>query len=210
MKKKYKIMIVVLLVVLLVAGGIGVYFFFFRNEPTEQPPVNEIQVTNSIEEYGYNLDDRDTELFEEKFEELKTLLSQEEYDVEEYVSLVSQLFVIDLYTIDNKISRYDVGGLEYVYPDAVSSFQSVAENSIYKTVENNLDDTRTQDLPEVSEITLDSISETTFIMPDESEVAGYAVKLSWDYVEDLGYDASATLILIPSEKKYGVVYFEPN
>ena len=115
-----------------------------------------------------------------------------------------------IYTIDNKISRYDVGGLEYVYPDAVSSFQSVAENSIYKTVENNLDDTRTQDLPEVSEITLDSISETTFIMPDESEVAGYAVKLSWGYVEDLGYDTSATLILIPSDKKYGVVYFEPN
>ena len=30
------------------------------------------------------------------------------------------------------------------------------------------------------------------------------------YVERLGYDNSATLILIPSEKKYGVVYFEPN
>ena len=210
MKKRYKVMIIILLVVLLVASAIGIYFFFFRNKPVEQLPVNEIQITNSIEEFGYTLDDRDTKIFKEKFEDLKKILAEEEYDVEEYVSLVSQLFVLDLYTIDNKISRYDVGGLEYVYPDAVSSFQSVAENSIYKTIENNLDDTRTQDLPEVSEITLDSISETTFIMPDESKVDGYAVKLSWDYVERLGYDNSATLILISSEKKYGVVYFEPN
>ncbi len=210
MKKRYKVMIIILLVVLLVASAIGIYFFFFRNKPVEQLPVNEIQITNSIEEFGYTLDDRDTKIFKEKFEDLKKILAEEEYDVEEYVSLVSQLFVLDLYTIDNKISRYDVGGLEYVYSDASSSFRTVAENSIYKTVENNLDDTRTQDLPEVSEIMLDSISETTFIMPDESEVSGYAVKLSWSYVKNLGYDTSATLILIPDGKKYGVVYFEPN
>ncbi len=210
MKKRYKVMIIILLVVLLVASAIGIYFFFFRNKPVEQLPVNEIQVTNSIEEFGYTLDDRDTKIFKEKFEDLKKILAEEEYDVEEYVSLVSQLFVLDLYTIDNKISRYDVGGLEYVYSDAASSFRTVAENSIYKTVENDLDDTRTQDLPEVSEIMLDSISETTFIMPDESKVQGYAVKLSWSYVKNLGYDTSATLILIPDGKKYGVVYFEPN
>ena len=47
------------------------------------------------------------------------------------------MFIIDLYTIDNKISRYDVGGLEYVYSGARESLKSVAEDSIYKTVENN-------------------------------------------------------------------------
>ena len=209
MQKKYKVILIVLAVVILIIVGISCYFFLFNKKPEEQIPVNEVKVTNTIEKYGYNLDDRDSELFKIKFDELKTLLDTENYDIEEYVSFVSELFVIDLYTIDNKISRYDVGGLEYVYTDAVSSFQSVAENSIYKTVENNLDDTRIQDLPEVSDIVLDSIKETTFTMPDESVVDGYAVKLSWEYVENLGYDTAATLILIPDNQKYGVVYFNP-
>ena len=209
MQKKYKVILIVLAVVILIIVGVSCYFFLFNKKPEEQIPVNEVKVTNTIEKYGYNLDDRDSELFKSKFDELKTLLDTENYDIEEYVSFVSELFVIDLYTIDNKISRYDVGGLEYVYTDAVSSFQSVAENSIYKTVENNLDDTRIQDLPEVSDIVLDSIKETTFTMPDESVVDGYAVKLSWKYVENLGYDTAATLILIPDNQKYGVVYFNP-
>lgn len=210
MKKKYKIALIVILILVLIGVGIFGYFFFFYEKPVEEPPVREVQITNTIEEYGYNLDDRDTALFKEKFEELKTLLNEENYNVEEYISLVSQLFIIDLYTIDNKISRYDVGGLEYVYSGAVSSFQSVIEGSIYKTVENNLDDSRTQELPEVATITVDSIKETTFTMPDESVVNGYGVDLSWTYVEELGYDTSATLILIPDQQKYGVVYYDPN
>ena len=210
MKKKYKIALIVILILVLIGVGIFGYFFFFYEKPVEEPPVREVQITNTIEEYGYNLDDRDTALFKEKFEELKTLLNEENYNVEEYISLVSQLFIIDLYTIDNKISRYDVGGLDYVYSGAVSSFQSVIEGSIYKTVENNLDDSRTQELPEVATITVDSIKETTFTMPDESVVNGYGVDLSWTYVEELGYDTSATLILIPDQQKYGVVYYDPN
>ena len=210
MKKKYKIALIVILILVLIGVGIFGYFFFFYEKPVEEPPVREVQITNTIEEYGYNLDDRDTALFKEKFEELKTLLNEENYNVEEYISLVSQLFIIDLYTIDNKISRYDVGGLEYVYSGAVSSFQSVIEGSIYKTVENNLDDSRTQELPEVATITVDSIKETTFTMPDESVVNGYGVDLSWTYVEELGYDTSAILILIPDQQKYGVVYYDPN
>ena len=210
MKNGYKIALIVILIMALIGVGIVGYFFFFYEKPVAETPVNEVQITNTIEEYGYNLDDRDTALFKEKFEELKNLLNEENYDVEEYVSLISQLFIIDLYTIDNKISRYDVGGLEYVYSGAVSSFQSVVEGSIYKTVENNLDGSRTQDLPEVASVTVDSIKETTFTMPDESVVNGYGVNLSWTYVEKLGYDNSATIILIPDQQKYGVVYYHPN
>ena len=210
MKKKYKVLLIVIIVLVLVAAGLAGYFFFFYEKPTEETPVNDVQIKNTIDTYGYNLDDRDSAIFEEKFNELKDLLNVEGYDVQEYVSLVSQLFIIDLYTINNKISRYDVGGLEYVYPDAVTSFQTVAENSIYRTVENNLDGTRTQELPEVSSITVASIKTTTFTMPDETVVDGYGVQISWEYVEDLGYDDAATLILIPSGEKYGVVYLEPR
>ena len=208
MRKKYKILMIVIISIAVILGGLLIYQKFFYKEPVETP-VNTVTVTNTIEEYGYTLEDRDTALFEEKFHELETLLNQEGFDQEEYVSLVSQLFIIDFYTIDNKISRYDIGGLEYVYTDAVASLKSVAQNSIYKTVENNLDDTRTQQLPEVASITVDSISDYEYIMPDESTVSGYRVALSWTYTENLGYDTEGVLVLIPDGNKMGVVYFNP-
>ncbi len=208
MKKKYKILLILLIFIVLIAGGVFVYFTFFRTEPTVEPPVKETVVTNTIEEYGYNLEDRDTLLFEQLFEELKNLLNVPEYDTEEYVKLISELFIVDLFTIDNKLSRYDVGGTEYVYFGAVDSFKSVVESSIYKTVENNLDGTRTQDLPVVASVTVSEISEITYTMPDESVVDGYRVALDWTYEESLGYDDSGVLIVIPDGEKMGVVFYK--
>lgn len=208
MKKRKPKKIVVIIFVLLVISVVGYFglktFLPKKKEPTE---IQTVQVTNSIEKYGYTLEDRDTELFKKNFESLKELLNQEDYDKEEYLSLITKLFIIDFYTIDNKLSRYDIGGLEYVYTGAVSSFKSVAQNSIYKTIENNLDGSRKQALPEVDSIEITDISEYKFTMPDESEEDGYRVKASWTYKEKLGYDNSATLVLIKDGEKYGVVYF---
>lgn len=215
--KKRKIKRIVIALFLLILLGVGIYFgiktfFLNKKEPGE---VQTIQVTNSIEKYGYTLEDRDTELFKTTFEELKELLNKEEYDTEEYITLISKLFIIDLYTINNKLSRYDIGGLEYVYSEAVPSFKSVAQNSIYKTVENNLDGSRKQSLPEVDSIEITDISEYEFTMPkkdekeEERKEKGYRVKATWTYKEKLGYDNSATLVLIKDGEKYGVVYFNP-
>jgi len=99
--------------------------------------------------------------------------------------------------------------LDFVYQEAQESFRTVIQNSIYKTVENNLDDTRTQSLPVVSSIEVDSISEITYTMPDESNVDGYRVSLNWTYETSLGYDDSAVLILIPENNKMSVVFYKP-
>lgn len=210
MKRKYKIFLWLIVYFIIFAIGLFVYFSFFKTKDVvEQPPVNEIKITNSIDEYGYHLEDRDSELYKEKFEALKVLLEEENYSKDEYIKLVSELFIIDLYTIDNKISRYDIGGLDFVYQEAQESFRTVIQNSIYKTVENNLDDTRTQSLPVVSSIEVDSISEITYTMPDESNVDGYRVSLNWTYETSLGYDDSAVLILIPENNKMSVVFYKP-
>ena len=129
---------------------------------------------------------------------------------QQYIQLVSELFIIDLYTIDNKISRYDVGGLEYVYAPAVESLKSVAINSIYKTVENNVDFSRTQELPVVTSITVGEITNYEYKMPDESTVSGYRVPVEWTYEKELGYDKSGVLILIPEDKKISIVFFKPK
>ena len=208
MKKNTKILIalIVILVLMIVSGVL--YFCVFKKEKPVEVPQKEVIVTNTIDEYGYTLEDRDTELFKEKFEELKTLLQTTDSSEETYRTLVSELFIIDFFTIQNKISRYDIGGLEYVYSGALESFKSVAEDTIYKTVENNLDDTRKQDLPVVTSIEVTEMSETTFTMPDETEVNGYRVALAWEYEENLGYDTSGVLILIPDGNKMSVVFYK--
>ncbi len=208
MKKQFKLLMILVILLLLMVGAGAIYFFVIKEKPKEEVPQKEVIVTNAIEEYGYTLEDRDREEFKTKFESLKELLNTENFDQETYMKLISELFIMDLYTLDNKISRYDVGGLEYVYDDAKESFRSVAEESIYKTVENNLDDTRTQVLPIVISAEASNISETTFEMPDQSVVNGYRVELSWEYEEDLGYDSNGVIILIPDGKKMGVVFYK--
>ena len=120
-KKFVKVFFAIIIIgVIGYVGYLGIKNFLpKKKEPGE---VQVVQVTNSIDKYGYTLEDRDTELFKKNFEELKELLNQEDYDKEEYLKLISKLFIIDLYTINNKLSRYDVGGLEYVYSGAVTSF----------------------------------------------------------------------------------------
>lgn len=207
MKKKYKKIIIVLVILLVLVFGAFAYCKFFKSKPVDTP-IKEVKVTNTIENYGYNLEDRDTKLYKEKYEKLKELLSKDDYDKDEYIKLISELFIIDLYTIDNKISRYDVGGTEFMYTGAVSSFKASVENSLYKTVENDLEDNRNQALPIVSSIEITNYEPTTYEMPDQSVVKGYKVNLSWQYEKDLGYDDTGVLIVIPDGNKMGVVFYK--
>ncbi|MBD9075469.1 hypothetical protein EGP91_05685 [bacterium] len=207
MKKKYKKIIVVLVILLVLVFGAFAYYKFFKSKPVDTP-IKEVKVTNTIENYGYNLEDRDTELYKEKYEELKKLLSKDDYDKDEYIKLISELFIIDLFTIDNKISRYDVGGTEFMYTGAVASFKASVENSLYKTVENDLEDNRNQALPVVSSIEITNYKPTTYEMPDQTVIDGYKVNLSWQYEKDLGYDDTGVLIVIPDGNKMGVVFYK--
>lgn len=207
MKKKYKKIIIVLVILLLLVFGAFAYCKFFKSKPADTP-IKEVKVTNTIENYGYNLEDRDTKLYKEKYEKLKELLSKDDYDKDEYIKLISELFIIDLYTIDNKISRYDVGGTEFMYTGAVSSFKASVENSLYKTVENDLEDNRNQALPVVSSIEITNYEPTTYEMPDQTVIDGYKVNLSWQYEKDLGYDDTGVLIVIPDGNKMGVVFYK--
>lgn len=207
MKKKYKKIIIVLVILLVLVFGAFAYCKFFKSKPADTP-IKEVKVTNTIENYGYNLEDRDTELYKEKYEELKKLLSKDDYDKDEYIKLISELFIIDLFTIDNKISRYDVGGTEFMYTGAVASFKASVENSLYKTVENDLEDNRNQALPVVSSIEITNYEPTTYEMPDQTVIDGYKVNLSWQYEKDLGYDDTGVLIVIPDGNKMGVVFYK--
>lgn len=204
MKKKYKRILIIILIVVLLAIISFVIYKILLNNKTEEEIVN---VVDSISEYGYNLDDRDTELMKSTYEELKNILNSDEIDYELYASALARLFVIDLFTMDNKINKYDVGGSEYVYPDALENFKLNVEDTLYKHMENNSSGKRKQELPEVSSIEVLS-NETDEYTIGENSFDSYIVNLSWQYVSDLGYDNNALITLINLDNKLYVVEYE--
>lgn len=202
MKKKYKILLIVIIVLIIVIIAAIVAFKFLKGSEPAEP----VKVVDRIDNFDYTLDDRDTELMKNTYNELKTVLSSDEIDYEKYTEILSKLFVIDLFTMDNKVNRYDVGSTEYVYPDSVDNFKTNVEDTIYKSMENNSDGKRRQDLPEVSSIDNTSVETSTFTIGEE-EHESFVVNINWSYVSDLGYDDNATITLIElNEKLYVVEY----
>lgn len=202
MKKKYKILLIVIIILIIVIIAAIIAFKFLKGSEPAEP----VKVVDRIDNFDYTLDDRDTELMKNTYNELKTVLSSDEIDYEKYAEILSKLFVIDLFTMDNKVNRYDVGSTEYVYPDSVDNFKTNVEDTIYKSMENNSDGKRKQDLPEVSSIDNTSVETSTFTIGEE-EHESFVVNINWSYVSDLGYDDNATITLIElNEKLYVVEY----
>ena len=44
---------------------------------------------------------------------------------EEYAKVISQLFVTDLFTLDNKLTSNDIGGLQFIYKEEPKWKESV-------------------------------------------------------------------------------------
>lgn len=105
------------LVIVVVITLIGISSYFILKEKDETD-VNNNPKTNvkSIEGYGITLDDLDSELYKSEFEVLKKNLESGNIDYDAYAESVAKMFVIDLYTIKNKVNKYDVGGVELVLP----------------------------------------------------------------------------------------------
>lgn len=208
MKKKYKILLIIIAVLLVILIGVGVYKFAFQKPEETKPEVTNITtVTNKIEGYDYTLDDRDTKLFEELFKELKENLESDNIDEEAYIQSISKLFIVDLYTISNKVSKYDIGGLEYLYSSAKESFRAKVLDTLYKSVEDNSYKTRNQELPTVQTIEVTKVEETTYPINKEKRNA-YIVNLNWTYEESMGYDTKGTITLIEEENKWNIISYE--
>ena len=96
------------------------------------------------------------------FFKLKEQLSQDQINEEQYAKLVAQLFVADFYTINNKISNDDIGGIQFVHPDIRANFILKAKDTIYKYVKNNIYGNRHQELPIVTNVKIENITKENY------------------------------------------------
>ena len=195
MKKGIKERVVVILFVILGVIILGITSYRVYNDFIKDDTPTETKELDRIDLFGYTLDDTDTDLYKKYFDELSKIVSAEDINYEEYASSLSKLFITDFYTLSNKVTATDIGGLEFIHTDLLDNFKLNAGSTIYKYVESNSDGTRTQKLPTVSEVIIESVTEGKYTYKDE-EYDSYGVNASWSYAEDLGYQTSMKLTLI--------------
>jgi len=191
-------------VVILVFVCITLIFIYNLNKKD----TNEIMVVSKIDNYNYVLDSNETRVYKKYFKDLEKLLKTDKIDEKEYASLVSKLFVIDFYTLNNKLTNQDVGGLQFINKNIKDNFYSKAVNTIYKYVKSNIYGERYQSLPEVKDVEIEDIKSIKFDQENIKDNIAYEVLCNISYKKDLGYSKRIIIRLVHEENELTIVEIE--
>ena len=200
---KRKIMIALTLIVMVVIGTVIVL-----NLPKkENDKVEEVKVVNEVEKYGYQLKETKSKKYKKMFEELKEILSEKTLDEQKYVTKLTEMFIYDFYTLDDKSAKTDVGGVDFVYKDAVSNFLVNAQDTYYKYVESDIYNNRNQQLPIVDQVTVEAVTQQPYAYGTLNDDKSYVVKTNWTYTkpEFSTYQSQAQLVFIHDGVKLSLV-----
>lgn len=193
--------VIVIAAIIVIVTSVKVVFDFFVSDDREIQTKKEL---DNLELYGYTLDDLDTPLYKIYFEELKDVLNKEDLDWEKYADSLTKIFVADFYTLSNKITSSDIGGVEFIHKDMVDNFVMHAGDTMYNHVKNNVYGDRSQELPTVSNVTIGEIVSEEYTYNGNNYEA-YKVSTTWEYEKDLGYDKTGTFYLIKDNNKLNIV-----
>lgn len=203
MKNKARRILPILLVVLFI-----LLFFCLKDIYQSLKKDTTVKTLDSIENYNYTLNENDSEYFKKEFKNLKKILESDSIVEEEYASALSKLFTIDFYSLNDAISKSDVGGIQFVYDEYRDSFLTKAKDTIYNYVESNLYGKRTQELPEVKEVEVINIEKKEYDGEKEQDDEAYYVDVTITYEKDLDYPTECSFIWIHHNNKLELVEME--
>ena len=201
MRKRFKYILRIIFILIILAI-IVLVLLQFKGKNTSTKKYKEI---DAIKGYNYELEDRDTKLMQDVFKKLKKELSKDDIDYNLYAEYLSELFIIDLFTMNNKDNKYDVGSSEYVLDDARENYMINVEDTIYKYLVEKSN--RKEEYPIVKSITKETIENTDYKFNDETYKA-YKVTLKWEYEKNNKYDKKGIVTLIKKDNKLFVVAYE--
>lgn len=198
MKKINKVQKVIgfMMLLLIISMVVYVVLILLPNKKTNMSPDDTIK-------FGYTSYKRDTKLYKDIFDSLGKVLDKEPIDYEEYAKYLSELFIIDFYTLDNKNDKNDIGGIQFIYDDLKDNFMLNASDTVYKYIKN-ITSSKNRQLPVVSKINVSDISENTYKI-ENTEYSSYIVTLDWSYEKDYGYETSTKITLIKKDDKLFIV-----
>ncbi len=188
-----KIKKIIRIIMLVVVALIAIYAIFVAI-PSKKNKDEGIENINN----KYILYKRDSNLYKENFEKLRTILETSPVDNKEYAETIVKLFVIDFYTLDNKDENTDIGGLQYVHSNLKDNLVLNASSTMYKYIKT------TKELPRVKSITSVDTKETTYKISDK-DYSAYAITINWEYDKDLGYEKQGTFIVVNDNGDLSIV-----
>ena len=204
--KPITIILLCLIAVAILVSGFVVWNNFIKPRTTKSKVVDSIK----NKDVDYVVSDTDTKLFKENFNELKKILNAKEVDNKKYAETIAKLFVIDFFTLSNKTSKNDVGGVQFVYVGYQKDFIDAARDGMYKQVHSLVTDNASNaDLPTVTKVKIDDIDEISpytmfegdFFTEDQ---VGYMINISWEYKNKDDFQHNATIIVVPDMNKLSV------
>lgn len=188
-----KIKKIIRIIMLVVVALIAIYAIFVAI-PSKKNKDEGIENINN----KYILYKRDSNLYKENFEKLRTILETSPVDNKEYAETIVKLFVIDFYTLDNKDDNTDIGGLQYVHSNLKDNLVLNVSSTMYKYIKT------TKELPRVKSITSIDAKETTYKINDK-DYSAYAITINWEYDKDLGYEKQGTFIVVNDNGDLSIV-----
>lgn len=196
MKKINSLKRIIGLIILLLIIVVGIYAVLIVLPNSD---INSLPKEVEKIKFDYVLYQRDKAIYKEIFNELKEELNKQSIDYEKYAEYISKLFVIDLYTLSNKISKDDIGGVQFVKDSIKENFILNVSSTMYKYI--GMDN---GDLPEVISVELIGVKEYTYVIGDK-DYEGYEVNLKWDYKKDLGYDNEGIIYVVRDKDELFIV-----
>lgn len=199
LKKKFKVLLTIILIILFVLLG----FLIYKNLNTKTE-IKAAKVIGSIKEYGYELKDNKNATYKKMFHELEDILTAKEVDEEAYAKKITEMFIYDFYSLEDKTAKTDIGGVQFVHPDILQNFTENAESTYYKYIESNVYGNRKQALPMVDTITIESVQQGLYVVGDkDKDEEAFELKVTWDYTSATysDYQKQATLDFVHDGKK---------
>ena len=162
------------------------------------------EMPEEIEGYGYILKPTRNDRYKEMFHQLERILNEQEIDEKAYLTQISKMFIMDLYTLNDKTSSDDIGGMDFVHSNVRDKMEEILKNSVYYYLDDeNYDDS---ELPEVTDVFIERIENIEYnYNADLTDSSAYQVDVSIVYKEDLGYPTFANLIFIHEGNKLSLV-----
>lgn len=189
----------VLVVVLMIGVILGLFYWNTRKE------LQVVSVVSEMDDYHYYLESNATRIYKKYYTELEEELEDNKIDEQNYASLISKLFVIDYYTLNNKVTNKNIGGTQFIHSNLKDKFIEESSKTVYKYVKNNLYGNRKQKLPEVNDVKITSIEEIQYNKNGYQDNFGYQVVVEVGYVKDYDYPEEVTVTLIHEENKLVIV-----
>ena len=153
-------------------------------------------------------------------------------DLEKYASAIVRNFVADFFTLSNKNSRQDVGGLQFFSEEIVDNFRNYAIDQFYLYLNQHIAAFGSESLPTVVSTTIknvdfgirvieiedeDDVNESIAIDHEsvilEEEIRIIIIDAEWSYANSTlwyidEFQTSARFVLVPSEEDVKIYVIE--